>query len=178
MLCSGGNGGVGGFAVQLARAYGLSPIVASCSAESSSRVLSLGATHTVDYKRGAVVEDVLSICPDGVDFALDCVSSESATSLLRVLAVDGQLATIAGVVTRGGSGDSYIKGWSVHDVALGPAAYWTGKPGTLAALGRQFLDLQLSAGITSMVTNVLSLDAVPAALAATTSTGKTIVKLV
>jgi hypothetical protein len=88
--------------------------------------------------------------------------------------------------SRGGASDSYMKGWTVHDIALGPAAYWTGHPDTLARMGAQFFDLMLGKGpadravppVTSMVTSVLDgIDAIPSAMEATTSTGKVVVRI-
>lgn len=126
ILITSGNGGVGGFAIQIAKHFGLCPIIATCSPGSAARVTGLGATHTIDYNSPDIIAAVRAICPAGVDYCVDCVSSESATALLSSLALDGQLATIAGVVTRGGDGDTYLKGVSVHDVCLGPVAYGQG----------------------------------------------------
>ncbi len=105
------------------------PIITTCSSSSVARVTALGATHTIDYRDGEVAPAVRAICPSGVDCIMDVVSGASATSLLPALAFDGQLASVAGVVTRGGDGDAYFSGWTVHDVSLGAAAYMSQRPG-------------------------------------------------
>lgn len=152
VLVTAGAGAVGGYAVQLARHYGLSPIIATCSAASAESVRALGATHTIDYRStediAAAVKDIL---PAGVDLAVDSVSAESATGLLNALALDGELATIAGVVARGGEGDSYICGWTVHDVCLGPVAYRSGRPEQLREFGEAMLALHCEGSIDARV---------------------------
>ena len=156
---------MGGFAIQIAAAFGLSPIIATCSASSSSRVSALGATHTIDYNCMDIAAATRAIVPEGVDFLLDAVSSESVASLLPAVAIDGQVACVGGVLHRGGPGDDYFRGLSVHDVSLGPAAYLSGKPESLAAIGAAVFELVSAKRVDAMVEHTISLeDALPAVL--------------
>lgn len=67
VLITGGSGGVGGLAVQLAKAAGCSPVIATCSAKNVAYVASLGADWVVDYGAGDVAGQVRARYPGGVD---------------------------------------------------------------------------------------------------------------
>lgn len=178
VLITGGNGGVGGFACQIARVLGAGPIITTCSPAAFERVKALGATHAIDYHSPDIVAQVRAIVPAGVNCVLDCVSSESATSLLPCLAIDGSMCAVAGVVSRGGAGDSYMQGWSVHDISLGGAAYRSGIPESLAAIGEAF-SVMMSSGewpISPMIQRVVALHEVPALLGMS-SVGKIVVRI-
>lgn len=175
ILITGGNGGVGGFAIQLAKHFNLSPIITTCSPKSNDRVKSLGASHTIDYNSSDVAEVAKSVCPEGLDYIVDVIGSDSATSLLSALAYDGHLATIAGVVRRGDPSDSYIGGWTVHDISLGGAAYLGHKPDALADLGSYFLQLVSDKSVDTMIFEVISLPNIIAYLQAGSRTGKVVV---
>jgi NADPH:quinone reductase-like Zn-dependent oxidoreductase len=162
ILITAGSGGVGGFAIQLAAIAGLKPIIATCSASNVDYVRALGANEVIDYTSENVVERVLAITDGsppaafvfhpvgpyhpflvrisgvGVDCAVDCVSGESATSLLPAIAFNGGLVTIVGEVQ--GAVPEQGRAISVHGLALGgaygspkrcaPAATWPPRPRT------------------------------------------------
>jgi len=130
ILITAGNGGVGGYAIQIASLIGCSPIIATCNPANNTHVMSLGATHCLDYADNKkVVEEAKKLTNgEGVTYIADCVSSDSARQLVHALAYDGHIAVIAGVLPREKS-ESYISGWTVHDIALSPPAYWGGKSG-------------------------------------------------
>lgn len=66
VLVNGASGGVGGFVVQLLGQRGLE-VVATGSAEDAARLLALGASATVDFTAGPVVDQVLAAYPGRVD---------------------------------------------------------------------------------------------------------------
>jgi NADPH:quinone reductase-like Zn-dependent oxidoreductase len=80
VLINGASGGVGTFAVQLAKSTGVAQVTAVCSARNAELVRSLGADVVVDYGR----ED---FCESGrqYDLVLDLVGNRALRDLRRVL---------------------------------------------------------------------------------------------
>ncbi|ELR24419.1 zincbinding alcohol dehydrogenase [Acanthamoeba castellanii str. Neff] len=106
--------------LHLATIAGLKPIIATCSASNVDYVRALGANEVIDYTSENVVERVLAITDGvGVDCAVDCVSGESATSLLPAIAFNGGIVTIVGEVQ--GAVPEQGRAISVHGLALGGA---------------------------------------------------------
>lgn len=97
VLIQAGAGGVGSAAVQLARAMGCSPVLATAgSAEKCRWVEGLGADACIDYRSSDFREAVWE-CTDGrgVDFVLESVGGEVFERSLEVLAPLG-LAVVIG----------------------------------------------------------------------------------
>lgn len=90
VLINGAAGGVGTFAVQLAKALG-AEVTAVCSTGNVALVQSLGADHVIDYKQ----EDFTQGIPR-FDVILDLVGNRSATACRRVLKEGGRLVAVAG----------------------------------------------------------------------------------
>jgi NADPH:quinone reductase-like Zn-dependent oxidoreductase len=86
VLINGGSGGVGSFAVQLAKAFGAEVTVVT-SSDNVDMVRSLGADHVVDYTTTDFAES-----GDRYDLILDTVGNRSAPDLKRVLAPGGKVA--------------------------------------------------------------------------------------
>jgi len=97
LLINGASGGVGTFAVQIAKAYG-AEVTAVCGARNVDLVRSLGADHVVDYSR-----DDFARAGQRHDAVLDLVGNRSLADLRRVLTPDGTLALSGGGVFTGGS---------------------------------------------------------------------------
>ncbi len=89
VLIHAGSGGVGHFAVQIAKKLG-AHVVSTSSAKNRDFVLSLGADEHIDY-RSQAFEDVLS----EIDLAFDTVGPEIAEKSLKVLRKGGELVSIA-----------------------------------------------------------------------------------
>ncbi len=89
VLVHGGSGGVGSFAVQLARWRG-ARVVATASAANFDLVGELGAEQMIDYKSERF-EDVV----DAVDVVFDTVGGETLERSWSVLARGGTLVTVA-----------------------------------------------------------------------------------
>ncbi len=89
VLIHAGSGGVGHFAVQIAKKLG-AHVVSTSSAKNRDFVLSLGADEHIDYHNQAF-EEVLS----EIDLAFDTVGPEIAENSLKVLRKGGELVSIA-----------------------------------------------------------------------------------
>jgi NADPH:quinone reductase-like Zn-dependent oxidoreductase len=89
VLVHGAAGGVGSFAVQLARWRG-AHVVATASPENHDYLRSLGAHDTIDY-HATRFEDVV----DDLDLVFDCVGGELTKRSVPVLRRGGRLVSIA-----------------------------------------------------------------------------------
>jgi NADPH:quinone reductase-like Zn-dependent oxidoreductase len=97
ILINGSSGGVGTFAVQIAKVFG-AEVTGVCSTRNTDLVRSLGADHVIDYTRedfarGSARYDVL----------LDLVGNRSLADCRRVLKPNGTLVLSGGGTSRGGS---------------------------------------------------------------------------
>ncbi len=97
VLINGASGGVGTFAVQLAKALG-ADVTGVCSARNAEMVRSIGADHVVDYGR----ED-FTRSGKRYDIILDNAASRSFSDLRRVLCPGGII-----VPNSGHGGMSYV----------------------------------------------------------------------
>ena len=90
VLVVGASGGVGNFAVQIAKAFG-AEVTGVCSTNKVELVRSIGADHVVDYTR----EDIAS---DGqrYDVVIDIGGNRSLTRLRRALTPRGTLVIVGG----------------------------------------------------------------------------------
>lgn len=88
VLINGAAGGVGTFAVQIARAHG-AHVTGVCSTRNLELVRSLGATHVIDYTR----ED-FTRTERHYDLLFDCVGSRSLRDCLRVLKPTGHYVNV------------------------------------------------------------------------------------
>ena len=89
VLIHGGSGGVGVFAVQIARLRG-AHVIATASAANLDFVRSLGADEVIDYRTERFERYV-----NAVDFVLDSVGGETLARSWNVLRPGGTLVTIA-----------------------------------------------------------------------------------
>jgi len=94
VLINGASGGVGTFAVQIARSYG-AEVTAVCSTRNVDLVKSLGADHVIDYTK----EDFTK-ADQHYDMIYDLVGNHSFSERRRILKSNG-ICVLAGI---GGAG--------------------------------------------------------------------------
>jgi NADPH:quinone reductase-like Zn-dependent oxidoreductase len=90
VLITGAGGGIGTFAVQLARARGAS-VTAVCGAAKEGLVRSLGAEHVIDYTRQEIDQ-----AGPRYDVIIDIAGSRPLSLLRRALARNGTLVVTGG----------------------------------------------------------------------------------
>lgn len=89
VLINGASGGVGTFAVQIAKTYG-AEVTGVCSTRSLDLVRSIGADHVIDYTK----EDFTK-SEQRYDLILDIVANRSVTDYKRVLSPEGSYVAVA-----------------------------------------------------------------------------------
>ena len=90
VLIIGAGGGVGTFAVQIARAYG-AEVTGVCSTAKTELVRSIGADHVIDYTREDVVDGHTRY-----DVIIDIAGNRSLSILRRALTPQGTLVIVGG----------------------------------------------------------------------------------
>jgi NADPH:quinone reductase-like Zn-dependent oxidoreductase len=93
VLVNGAGGGVGTFAVQIAKALGAAEVTGVCGGAKAAMVTSIGADHVVDYTRTDFVADGRRY-----DVIVDAAGSRTLRDMRRVLEPDGVLVAVGGPV--------------------------------------------------------------------------------
>jgi NADPH:quinone reductase-like Zn-dependent oxidoreductase len=90
VLVNGASGGVGTFAVQIAKSLG-AEVTGVCSARNADLVRSIGADHVIDYKSESYVAGEVRY-----DVIIDMVGNHSLSANRRVMSDDGILVLVGG----------------------------------------------------------------------------------
>jgi NADPH:quinone reductase-like Zn-dependent oxidoreductase len=96
VLVVGAGGGVGSFAVQIAKAYGAT-VTGVCGPSKVDLVRSLGADEVIDYTRAEVDAEA-----GRYDVVLDIAGSRPLAQLRRALRPQGTLVLVGGTYDKGG----------------------------------------------------------------------------
>ncbi|MBZ4217759.1 zinc-binding dehydrogenase, partial [Klebsiella aerogenes] len=83
ILINGASGGVGTFAVQIAKSFG-AEVTGVCSTRNADMVRSIGADHVIDYTREDFTQGA-----QRYDFILDNVGNHSLSDTRRALTPEG-----------------------------------------------------------------------------------------
>jgi NADPH:quinone reductase-like Zn-dependent oxidoreductase len=101
VLINGATGGVGSYAIQIAKARGASVIASARPGAEEEHVRGLGADEVVDWSGGDVAGAVRELHPEGVDALIDIVTADPsalAGLVVGVLKADGKIATTLNAV--------------------------------------------------------------------------------
>jgi NADPH:quinone reductase-like Zn-dependent oxidoreductase len=114
LLVLGATGGVGGFAVQIARDRGVR-VIGTARASSEAFARSLGVDEFVAYDRQNLVDALKSSHPSGVNAALDLVDDDSAIKeVAAVIRPGGRIASTIGAVDVNWFAQRKIVGGNVY----------------------------------------------------------------
>lgn len=163
-----GAGGVGGYAVQLARLFGASRIMATASPANHDFVRGLGADEVIDYNTEDVHARIMELTDGrGADCILNTLNRASAQADLSALAFGGQLACIAGAPETVADFQPSNKTFTLHKLMLG-GAHASGDRAAqedLARMADEMMRLMADGRLDPMIGETISLEAVPEALA-------------
>jgi NADPH:quinone reductase-like Zn-dependent oxidoreductase len=94
VLINGASGGIGTFAVQIARSLG-ADVTGVCSTKNVDMVRSIGASRVIDYTQADFTSS-----PQRYDLILDCVGNHSLLACRRVLSPGGAYVVVGGPTGR------------------------------------------------------------------------------
>jgi NADPH:quinone reductase-like Zn-dependent oxidoreductase len=161
VLINGASGGVGTFAVQIAKSFG-ADVTGVCSTRNVDLVRSLGADHVIDYTREDFAKG-----EQRYDVILDNVPNHSLSECRRILNPNGKYVMIGG----GGPNDSrWIGpfGRVINTMVLSP--FMSQKMGMMMADANQkdltvLGDMMQSGKVKPVIDRTYKLSEVPAAIA-------------
>lgn len=160
ILITGGSGGVGSFALQIASHFKVETIITTCSSANHQYVTELGATHAIDYRNEDVVSRALEITnQQGVSIGLDTIGEDNDILVANSLRFEGQMVTIATTTRPLEYQDAFGKGLSFHQLSLGAGhRYGASTKADLTKAGRSLSALIEQGKITLPTLKTVSLE--------------------
>ena len=99
-MIHGGAGGLGSFAVQLARWAG-AEVAATCSNRNVEYLKGLGVTRVIDYQHEDIAGAIREWAPSGLDLVVDAVGTSTLPNALELVKPGGTLISIPTLVDDG-----------------------------------------------------------------------------
>ncbi len=96
ILIHAGGGGVGGYAIPMAKQAG-ARVITTASAGKHEYVKALGADKVIDYQKADFVEEVKKHFPDGIDAVFDTVGGTAQLKSSQVLKPKGRITSILAI---------------------------------------------------------------------------------
>lgn len=94
ILIHGGGGGLGSFAIQLAKHLG-AYVYTTVSKDKRDYASKMGADMLIDYKAGPFCEQIRFHEPNGIDTVLDTIGGETLETSYRIVRPGGRLVSVA-----------------------------------------------------------------------------------
>lgn len=157
VLINGASGGVGTFAVQIAKAYG-AEVTGVCSGRNAEMVRSIGADHVIDYKQEDYTQNAQTY-----DLIVDMVGNHSLSKNRKVLNPEGTFVIV------GGAKGNWLGPLAAPLKAMAYSPFVDQRFITLMALMRKddlavLADLLEKGAITPVIDRRYALNEVPAAI--------------
>ncbi|VEP13624.1 NADPH:quinone oxidoreductase [Hyella patelloides LEGE 07179] len=116
ILIHGGAGGVGSFAIQLAKAMG-AYVFTTCSAKNHDLVKKLGADRIIDYQKEDYVAAIeYETQGKGIDLVLDTIGGETIQKSLEIIRPYGRLVSIVDIDNPQSLLTAWAKNLTLHFV--------------------------------------------------------------
>lgn len=159
VLINGASGGVGTFAVQIAKAFG-ADVTGVCSTRNVQMVRSLGADRVIDYTREDFTQS-----EQRYDLIVDMVGNHSLLEYKRVLSPQGKFVGVGG----GGADDKWLAPLVTPVNALVLSPFVSQQFGVMLAELKQtdlalLVDLMQAGKVTPVIDRTYSLSEVPEAI--------------
>lgn len=108
VLVTAGAGGVGSFAIQIAKAFG-GHVTATGGTNNQNYMRELGADAVIDYAKANVRDAALKVASEGFDIVLDAVGGASLKESATLVKTGGVLVSIVDTPTQALFGDKVVK---------------------------------------------------------------------
>lgn len=109
VLVHGGAGGVGVYAIQIAKYFG-AHVATTCGPHNNDLVAKLGANASYDYRRASLYDDLRRDYAGGFDIILDTVGKKTIENSLSLLATSGRVVSIVDMAEP----QNLLGGWLVN----------------------------------------------------------------